>query len=504
MSRYISITFGPITRVISMAKTTRGIWAASYIFSYIAKQIISPFKDRTFLLPKIDNEMFNEKYNGAGIFPDRYIFKAEEKDFDTLVAQIDATFDALSNEIAPKEKDNAKQQLKDIFKIFFFENEFNEAAPNAIVKQCEETLSLIEQQDTFAPSVADSQNYLNTLFNGKNDKMAFLKEDAGIENFKSIVEISSGSQAPKKRYERYIAIVYSDGDSMGKLFSSGNVEHVALSEALLYFNRKAIDLINGFDGQPVFIGGDDLFFFAPIYNDLQKQSIFTLLQKLDSAFKEALERKGIVGPSVGPSISFGVSITYFKFPMFEAVDFAKKLLFDFAKAYNVPEENDAFSKEHYERKNNIVFSVQKHSGHTRRALLHKGFTETVDQFYKMLNSYCGLTAPGTDKNQPSAATPATEQEQKADIDGLFLHSVMHNLREHEAVLHIAVTDDNLLSNYFDNFYNEAVHESHKAFLGQLKLLLLSAHKEYQSPSAAIELAYALLQFIHLVNFDSQK
>ena len=497
MSRYISITLGPITRVISMAKTTRGIWAASYIFSYIAKQIIFPFKERTFLLPKIDNEMFNEKYNGAGIFPDRYIFKAEGGDFDKLVEGIDATFEGLSSKIAPneKEKDNAKQQLKDIFKIFFFEKEFEKDDSNDIVKECELALSLIEQQDTFAPSIADNQNYLDTLFNGKNKKMAFLKEDAGIENFKSIVEISSGSQAPKKRYERYVAIVYSDGDSMGTLLSSGKVKHVDLSEALLSFNRKAINLINGFDGQPVFIGGDDLFFFAPIYNDQKKSSIFTLLQDLDTAFKEALKDKNIVGPS----ISFGVSITYFKFPMFEAVDFANQLLFDFAKGYKDPEKDDAFSKEHYERKNNIVFSVQKHSGHTRRALLHKGFSETVEQFYKMLNSYCGLTAPEANKNHPPAATPATEQEQK---DGIFLHSVMHNLREHDAVLRIAVTDDKLLSNYFDNFYNEAVHESHKAFLGQLKLLLRYAHKEYLSPSAAIELAYALLQFIHLVNFDS--
>ena len=40
---YIGITLGPIERIIGYAKSTRAIWAASYLFSFLSKHIISNY-----------------------------------------------------------------------------------------------------------------------------------------------------------------------------------------------------------------------------------------------------------------------------------------------------------------------------------------------------------------------------------------------------------------------------------------------------------------------------
>ena len=64
--KYIAITLGPITRTIEMAESTKELWAASYFFSYLAKEIVelhggriyaeSDMKETTFsvILPIIE------------------------------------------------------------------------------------------------------------------------------------------------------------------------------------------------------------------------------------------------------------------------------------------------------------------------------------------------------------------------------------------------------------------------------------------------------------------
>ena len=104
--KYIALTLGPITRTIEMAENTRSLWAASYLFSYLGKKIIEPFKDRSFLLPYISSKqedgMFTDKFQGAGVFPDRYIFKAEEGDFDKLSEHVKDVLLKLAGRIGEK------------------------------------------------------------------------------------------------------------------------------------------------------------------------------------------------------------------------------------------------------------------------------------------------------------------------------------------------------------------------------------------------------------------
>ena len=498
--RYIALTLGPITRVISLAQTTRGMWAASYLFSYLAKHIIEPFKDRTFLLPYLDSDMLTAQFGGAGVFPDRYIFEAEEDDFDNLSTRIKNVIEDLAKKIAPNDVDCANTMLMQYLKFYFFNTEKRiidegdaqrDETDRELVERCENQLALLEQHESFIPSIPENKHYLSRLINCERlAPMQFLLEDANIGQFKSIVNITSGDDGygkeivPQTPYQRYIAIVYADGDSMGKAFAKAENSKV-LSNKLLQFNKKAIESINDFEGQPVYIRGDDLFFFTPIYKP-GKGSIFTLLNTLDNNFHDA------IGKDSPATLSFGVSITYYKYPMSEAVQ-NSQLLLNKAKNYGDNLLDNPL-------KNNVLFSVQKHSGQTRFALMHKGCTKTMEKTNKFIDTYIV-----TDNND----------------DLLLVTSAMHNLREHEPVLLNAISDINLLKNYFDNNYNEPVHGAYENFFNDVRDLLHIAYQEYsgktdrlknslESPIegrlaghdaayAAIDLCYSALQFIHLVN-----
>ena len=77
--RYIGISLGPIDRILDYAKSTRAIWASSYLFAYLGKQIAGRYffeKGNRFLKPWITAEMFDLK-DGVGRFPDQYIFETE-------------------------------------------------------------------------------------------------------------------------------------------------------------------------------------------------------------------------------------------------------------------------------------------------------------------------------------------------------------------------------------------------------------------------------------------
>ena len=506
MNRYIALTFGSITRVISLANTTRGMWAASYLFSYLAKNIIAPFveieptKKRAFLLPYINEAAFSDKFDGAGVFPDRYIFEAKDGEFELLANKVKEVIGKLAERIAPNDVDCATSMLMQYLKVYFFKTRKEEGEDDrSFVKRCEEQLALLEQHDSFIPSIPQSKHYLSKFINSESlSPMRFLLDDAGIGKFKSIVNISTGDDGlgykviPRKLkpYEKYIAIVYADGDSMGEAFSTVK-ESNELSRKLFEFNKAAIASIKDFDAQPVYIGGDDLFFFAPIYNP-SKGSVFSLLYTLDQAFHSALEANS---PA---TLSFGLSITYFKYPMSEAVKLSQELLSK-AKGYGGDSPDGVTPL-----KNNVLFALQKHSGQSRSALLHKGCVETVKKMNAIINKYIKV---------------------ENDDNLQLVNSVMHNLREHEPVLLNTLSDDKLLKQYFKNNDNEPTHASFNGFFDDVCDFLSVAYKEYlgktnqlknslESPIegrpsgyddayASLDLCYATLQFIHLVNLKKQ-
>src|SRR5690606_32717211 len=107
-------------------------------------------------------------------------------------------------------------------------------------------------------------------------------------------------------------------------------------------------LISSYGGVPVYIGGDDALFFAPVrYGE---KDIYMLIDQIDEAFHKSLTEAGI---SNKPSLSVGISIAYYKHPLVENLERSRDKLF--GKAKNFQFKNG--------KKNAVACLVQKHSGH---------------------------------------------------------------------------------------------------------------------------------------------
>lgn len=70
-------------------------------------------------------------------------------------------------------------------------------------------------------------------------------------------------------YNKYMAVVQADGDNLSKalhaLHTFGDIKAVQVfSKLLIEFGYEATTLIQNFGGTPIYMGGDDLLFFAPV------------------------------------------------------------------------------------------------------------------------------------------------------------------------------------------------------------------------------------------------
>jgi CRISPR-associated protein Cmr2 len=230
---------------------------------------------------------------------------------------------------------------------------------------------------------------------------------------------------------KYIAIVQADGDNVGKLITElSETKSDALesfSKNLITYGIKAAELIHNYGGKPVYIGGDDLFFFAPVVScdehEKKKTNIFNLLKDLDKAFDEIwqiwLEKHNI--EKIIPHLSYGLSITYYKYPMNESIDLAKSLL-KAAKEY--PDVDEP-------QKNSIAIQLMTHSGSFDRVILNKGEESTFDKLIKLLENF-------------------GEKDRET-----IVASVLQRLRTDESLLLTIAKDDASVdfTAYFDNEYD---------------------------------------------------
>ena len=77
-----------------------------------------------------------------------------------------------------------------------------------------------------------------------------------------------------KSYHKYFCIVQADGDNMGKTIQNGNV--AAISTALIQYAAAAVPKISDYGAMPIYAGGDDLLFIAPVVGKDGK-NIFDLI-----------------------------------------------------------------------------------------------------------------------------------------------------------------------------------------------------------------------------------
>lgn len=485
-NKYIGLTIGPLFKTFSSVKHTREIWGASYLFSYIMKKIIEQLKDkRTFIIPYTDEDSIFSKGQGIGMFHDRFIFKAEDGDMDNLEtiknSVLSETALLMSEKLGKNKIDEIYTFLNRYFQIYFCEVEIDGEYKdvNEVVNKY---LDSLELQGKFIKE--ENVNYLLDFLDKVNN--SFLTDDAfgqkkysfpyivqiaakdlcwenvlGNKEFKNdnetdnsddsdiYMQLEKNNPTDFKQYHKYIAIVKADGDNLGATISAlnNNDDFGKLSKALFNFSKKANTLITNYGGTTIFAGGDDLLFFAPVVKG--KENLFHLLANLGEIFtSEFSEFKN------KPTLSVGASITYYKYPMGEALNSADELLFVKAKCKAMG-------------KNAIAYKVEKHSGQSFNGI----FNKKDDDYSVFLDLIC------------------SEDDQK------ILTSLIHKLSFHRSIIEDIGTDQKKVENYFRNFFNEKEHEKHKKIIESTAKLVYTIFNNEKRKNAdeKIELINSVLR-----------
>lgn len=395
--KYSAINIGPILKTLGLARKPREMWAASYLFSYLMKCIINAIPDKKSIIsPAIISE---KEYLGIGLYPDRLFVKGEIL-YDTIQPAIEKFSGTLNldtcyfnvmlisgdyqkDSIAIKDLNNKLNRLE----------LFNIASPQTGTDKVRELIARQYGSPLFMDAFGDREFPVESL--GEiaavevkeryPQKWGTFKSD--IRSKDTVIARKAYGKLPKdmlKSYHKYICVVKADGDNMGVTVTHSQLPEgkvLEISTELLEFGKKATQAIREFGGLPIFAGGDDLLFIAPVVGKNDK-SILWLLEKLNNdsfgKVKSIVENLNLKfedddnkGKEIRPSLSFGVSVSYYKYPLYEAFDTSEVLL-KRAKAVS--------------DKNAIALELRKHSGGTFGMELSNNDIDLKEAFNKMIEA----------------------------------------------------------------------------------------------------------------------
>lgn len=491
--KYIGITFGPITRVTESVKSTKALWASSFFFSYLAREIIKNFKEREFVYPLVNDELINRR-DGIGNFPDRYIFKSESGDFDKLMEYIEDVIGKVAEGIASimeESPEDVKAFIKNYIKIYAFEKEPSQPKENEITnipKEFNDLFDLLEAQDCY--NYEEKENYLLRFFEDKKLYDSFLIDAAYNDKtyFTALDNITKSEYllntvVKPMAYHNYIVIIKSDGDNMTNTIKSllekgKSVQE--LSKALARFGKNVSETVKQYGARLIFLGGDDVLIFAPVkYGEV---TFFDLIQNINLCFAKCfnsdivctdkciLAGKNLCVSEVtkfssAPTLSFGVAIAYYKHPMGETLELAEELL---TKA------KYSFDKS----KNRLACQLQKHSGQTSFFSMKKDWNS-----YPMALSLVKMFIGCSEKTLSSLTHWITRNEQLLCLI----------LQEKDTERHSRIKA------YFDNSLDEDIHLIKSSFLTAIQEFILSVYDDTLNAQTAIENTVSLLRIIHFIN-----
>ena len=397
-----------------MARKPRELWAASYMFSHLMKCIYGAANKAGLTI--ISPAKPEKEKNKIGIYPDRIYFLGKIKS-DLLESARNSFCE--STKIPPKsftqyfnvmsascEAENHSKAIEllnqrlDVLELCNYGADYDKthAILNLITKKCHSPLFAIEtgNADTFPFKIntlaeiataqlqgIDSSEWENVKDAARNlERQAEKKrketekaDKEDVENAEYSIDINedffykgllnvSAFKENIKSHHKYFCVVQADGDNMGKVVSHqdlGDSKLGKISAALVQFGVDAAQIIEDFGGLPIYAGGDDLLFIAPVIGK-DGTHIFGLLDKIGTdAFGAVAEIVRDIGlhtykdgkktdKTIEASLSFGISISYYKYPLYEALESARNLLFGTAK--NIGD------------KKAVAWSLRKHSGGT--------------------------------------------------------------------------------------------------------------------------------------------
>jgi CRISPR-associated protein Cmr2 len=454
-------------------------------------------------------------YKGAGLFPDRLIFESKKGDYELLEK---AKNDAIKAFTSYFKENNSEVEvyLKQYLRIAYFEKE-PEKAENIIheLYQHLDTLELqsipLDQQQAnndflfkFFRDVNNSPFFKDNCYGEKDNVVNALKLLDVNENkrFESLVEIAtrefkneneiidrdtkdkldyktlvnrflwddkgdndndqmfietlkSGLPKKFKNYHKYVAIIKADGDKVGSTIKNmkGNISTVKeFSKDLLAWAMETDLEARKFGAIPIYIGGDDLLLFSPVA--IGDKTIIDLIEKIDELFVNRF-KKYKNKDNENPTLSYGVAVHYYKYPLYESVECVDTLLQE-AKSYA-------------EKRNSICIRVLKHSGSELKSVFTKSGNITKDKFQSVLDH---LKLESFEKNKS------------------FLSSVAYTLRDNEEVINVLhqsarsviISESQSIEHFFKNNYDDYKYDPEERnakgkYLFAVKELLLAELKD---------------------------
>lgn len=529
MTTYTAINIGPIVSTIQMARRPRELWAASYLFSHLMKCIMKSIPQREDIISPFYNEGMIDKKLGVGLYPDRLFVKGSIS-YNTIQTAIQEVADSVGlskdyfhvmvitedcggdseaiHELNRKldylelcsiathsvTEDSVLQLIKKKWSSPLFQEAFKNEKYN--VKMLSEYASAqLAANDDIQKDWEEAKNKAKveemTLELIPEEFREYFKDEG---DFYKHLKQKIGKRL--KSHHKYICIVQADGDNMGstvshKQLNEGKVKEI--SEALFHFGVDAKDKIENYGGLPIYAGGDDLLFIAPVVGKTKREdgrweNILDLLEALnDKSFRGVSEvvktcnlKKD--GKLIEASLSFGVSITYYKYPLYEALESARKLLFE--KAKNV------------EGKNAIALDWRKHSGSTFSMSFSKTNPELVSKFEAVIK--------------------------QSQVEETLVSAVAHKIRNNEGLLKLWMgTEESTFTErnkaFFEKYMeydsdktdNESLYKrSALDLLNELYKtkvnLQMSEKQENENISGIIKTMYAMLRMAKFINGEEDK
>jgi len=554
MPNYLALTLGPIQKTITQQRRTRAVFAASYLFSYtmreIVKKLLTADKGHVPIKGKVlapSTGQLGQIEPGCGLYGDRLIIEtnAPDDDYPLLIKARNEVLEHLADKMEDAKGSYPKKimlpYLKGYLQAYCLRVELEQNQET--IEHINRHLDHLELNPNFPAGVDSStgkyltdEDQLLRFFSEVNGH--FILEDAfGNKEtpFSSLEEIATRSLSRKPKYHeiipkdirgrdrdeldhsvfelllkselkeelrayhKYVAIIHVDADSMGAyteaLSANGLDQYRLLSDDLAAFGLKAREAIDQYGGAPVYIGGDDLLFFAPVAShhgnqkdaegNLKLETIFDLVNTLDNHFYNHIRKNAPEGAQL-PTLSYGISFSYYKYPLNEALKISNDLL---SKAKQQP------------GKNSIAFKILKHSGQYFDAVLPK-------------------------ENNLNEAGPLYQHFQEllkhTKVDTDFINSITHGMAFFQNLFYdliIEHNDEEAVQHLFDNNFNEAIHKQHRDFINKIVSFVCLAYRQQDkarkakpvlfkaaSPeaerqrleSAALSIVYSTLRFIHFI------
>jgi len=330
---YIGYTIGPIYetifRTLNDTDKTRRLKAGSYFFSYFMKKLLEQIAEEFEILVPYAGRDALVGTDKIGFFHDRFIAISSWGRSETA-ERFDAALGRVYAALADETGRGCTAQG------------FADAMDNHLVIASGEELKQVDENAIAALNrILDSMELQRRVRLQREVNCIARYQDKSVEEKRGRVRTLEQIGHPMN----YYAVITADGDRMGQqirqIATNDPLRMRELSERLYAFFTRDEGVYglthDRFRGELIYAGGDDVLAFVPVKTD--GESFLDYVRML----RERFERH--MGPE--NTLSFGVNIVYYKYPLRDAIQGAFALLDSVKSAQG---------------SNRVAIEVTKHSG----------------------------------------------------------------------------------------------------------------------------------------------